>query len=136
MEHWRSARGLLELYSIDVSKSGAKYFIELAELLSLLNLFPEYGITSNQVFTEYLREEKISPLVFWSNMKRCIKPLLDADDECLNALGIPEPGKRTCPAMVISVAAALSDGMDKYGRDKFADVAWKVAQICGAEKNH
>lgn len=36
-----------------------------------------------------MRELHVSPLVFWSNIKRAVRPLLDAGPATLQALGVP-----------------------------------------------
>ena len=111
MEHWKSAKELLELFDVDCSRNGAQNFVELAELLGLMMAFPELG-------------------VFWSRMKRDLAPILEADDSTLDALGVPPVQSRTCPALVGAVAAALADGVNQKGREHFREIAEKVAEIC------
>lgn len=70
MEHWKSAQDLLELFDVDCSRNGAQNFVELAELLGLMMAFPELGVNDHLLTRSYLRTLRMSPLVFWSRMKR------------------------------------------------------------------
>ena len=130
MEHWKSAKELLELFDVDCSRNGAQNFVELAELLGLMMAFPELGVNDHLLTRSYLRTLRMSPLVFWSRMKRDLAPILEAEDITLDALGVPPVYSRTCPALVGAVAAALADGVNQKGREHFREIAEKVAEIC------
>lgn len=131
--YWVSPDELLELYSVDTSRPGAQHFIELVSLLSLAASFPEYKITQHDVVLWYLKTEKISPLVFWSQMKRDLKMILEADDDTLAALAIPYLEKRTCPALVDAVVHSISECVvnRETEREKFRPYAERMRDILG-----
>ena len=53
---------------------------------------------------EYMRELRFSPLVYWSNLKRELRPLFAAGGDTLRALGLPVLGD---PVSVLELAKAV-----------------------------
>lgn len=128
-ELWLTARQLLELFSVDPERAGATDFIALAECYSVALLFPELGVTKRLLVKRLLRDHRLSPLVFWSRMKRDLLPILSADSELLDSLGLPLERERTCPDLVEAVAAALSVEMASHPED-FREIAERVRSLC------
>lgn len=129
-----SARELLEMYGVDCKRTGADDFIAMAELLSLMLLYPEFEVNGHLLVRTYMSQKRLSPLVFWSRMKRDVMPILSADDDTLEALGIPLPKSRTCYDLIKAVAAALADCSFEQGREKYRDTAEKVRDMCAVMK--
>ena len=129
-----SAEELLEMYGIDSQRAGSQDFVTLSELLALCMAFPEYQVNGHLLVKTLLRQKRISPLVFWSRMKRDLMPILSADDETLDALGIPLPKSRTCYDLIKAVAAAICDYISAGDLEKYDGVMLKVLQMCREEQ--
>jgi len=54
----------------------------------------------------YMSAAHISPLVYWSNVKRAVRPLIDAGGETLRALGLPVEEE---PLSCVVIARAIVD---------------------------
>lgn len=109
MAEYISVKDFLELFSVDCSRGGAKDFIDLTELYALCLAFPEYEVSFGALLRRFLKERKLSPLVFWSRIKRDVKEILEADDDTLDALGVELPPERNGADLSKALAAALSD---------------------------
>ena len=130
MQNWTDVKGFLELFSVDIERNGAKDFIDLTELLGLMYAFPEYQVNDHLLVQTYLKQKKLSPMVFWGRIKRDILPILSADDETLNALGCPLPETRNSAELMRCLARALADNINEQGREGLRTVALNVKDMC------
>lgn len=106
--HWSNPVELMELFGIDTSKQGAKDFDTLCMLVQLFRTHKDENIYFQDVVSAMCRENNISELVFWSRIKRTIRPLLDADNRVLQALGVKcYAHYHTVPVMVQSIVDAM-----------------------------
>ncbi len=63
---------------------------------------------------QMMRELHVSPLVFWSQIKRTVRPLLDAGKPTLQALGIPVGAELiTGHDLALALACVLSQELDE-----------------------
>lgn len=128
---WNTAGELLELFGVDTSQTGARYFIDVAELLSCTMKF--HPVRFHDLLSVQLRELRISPLVFWSLQKRALRPLLEADLSTLKALGCEfDEAPQTVAALVQGVAAAMAARYDDDDAD-LIQIADGVAALCSGE---
>jgi len=138
MQYFKDAEELLELFGIDTSKPGAEDFYVMADLYGLMSRFPQYRVTVADLARLRMQERKMSPMVFWSRMKRAIKPLVEAEAETLRALGVPcgwdsMTHKQTCPELIGSIGAYSSQGIDEHDSTNAATAA-HIARMCGRAK--
>lgn len=103
MRPWKNCAELLALFGIDAREKWAARFVDLVEVGALLLHF-ERG-TVSALERGYMKELHLSPLVYWSQMKRAIRPLLAAGGDTLRALGVPVRGD---PMTAHELAAALA----------------------------
>ena len=138
MQYFRDAEELLVLFGIDPAKPGAEDFYVLAELYGLMSQYPQYRVSVADLAKLRMKERKLSPRVFWSRMKRTIRPLIEADASTLRALGVPcgyttEDHVRTCPELIGDVGSytgAFLEGADADNAEAAAD----IARECGHAK--
>lgn len=73
----------------------------------------------------YMKEYGYSPLVYWSQQKQAVRPLLLAGGDTLRALGVPVEGDpTTVHALADAVAEALAEDLGEY--DVNSDY-WQIA---------
>lgn len=127
---------VLDLFSVP-SSGGREDFERLCDCTALMILFPQYGYSLADVAALGRRQRKLSPVVYWSRMKRVIAPLLEADAATLHALGLlsaaSAPVPDTVPAMAAMIAAALADGWRSDRRD-YAASARALAEFVAYDK--
>lgn len=138
MQYFRDGKELLELFGVDPNKPGAEDFYCLADLYGLMSRFPQYHVTVADLARLRMGERKLSPLVFWSRMKRAIRPLLEADAETLRALGVPcgwssMEHRQTCPELIGCIGAYSSTTIDERDATNAAAAA-EIARLCGRAK--
>lgn len=104
---WNTAVEFLELFSVRVS-AGADWFTGLVELLALYKCYPEFGIGKREITRHELRRLRVSPMIYWANMRRALRPLMDADPNTLRALGLVLPDDFNCSQLADAVAAVLA----------------------------
>lgn len=125
---WKTAGELLQLFGVDTSQTGARYFIDLVELLSCTQRF--HPVRFKDLVAVHLRDLRVSPLIYWSQQRRAVRPLLEADADTLRALGvkIAEPPQTTA-ALVQAVAATMASTYS--GEDsELKMIADGVAALC------
>ena len=134
MQYFEDAGDLCELFGIDTKKPGAEDFICIADMVALMLRYDSYRCTVADLAGLRMSNRGLSPKVFWSRMKRTLRPLIEAEAETLKALGIPAPGEpgRTCPHLAHQVGEALASTIP-IDADS-ADVAARVAVACGRAK--
>ena len=134
MQYFEDAGELLELFGIDTDKPGAQDFACIADMVALMLRYDSYRCTVADLAAVQMRTRKLSPKVFWSRMKRTLRPLIEAEAETLKALGIPAPGEpgRTCPHLAHQVGEALASTIP-IDADS-AEIAARVARACGRAK--
>lgn len=130
MADYVSVRDFLELFSVDCSRGGAEDFISLTELYSLCLAFPEYQVSFGALVKRTLKEKKLSPLVYWSRIKRDVREILEADDETLDCLGVELPRDRNAADLSKALAAALADVMLAGDLEPYRAIAIGVANRC------
>ena len=101
---------------------GADRFCDLCDMGALL-------IWSGSVYSlaelerGYMKELGISPLIYWAQQKRAVRPLLAAGGETLRALGVPVEGEpSTVHDLARAVASVLAEDMGprNYGSDLYS----------------
>lgn len=131
MQFFYTADGFVELFSIDPKNNGARDFCTLADLVSLMLHFPQYNVSVSDLARIAMAEQRISPLVYWSRMKRALEPVFDAADS-LPSLGVSVAGETlTCPLLAHAVGVAMSSTLKP---DLCADLAAETARLCGRAK--
>ena len=77
----------------------------------------------------YMKELGISPLIYWSQQKRAVRPLLAAGGETLRALGVPVEGE---PATVHDLARAVASVLaEDMGPKDYGSDLWRIAADIG-----
>ena len=128
-ELWVTVEEFLSLFSVDTKRAGARDFIDLTEMYSVQLLFPELEVSKRLIVKMLLSKKGISPLIFWSRMKRYLLPILSADSETLAARGCPLAAVRTCPDLVEVLAVATAGHIESEHREKYRDVAVYVKKM-------
>lgn len=131
MGMFSDAGELLELFSIDANTSGAEDFMAFVELTAHVMAFPDLGVTPRAVASALMGERKLSPLVFWSRIKRHCRPLYEADKETLCALGLIMSPDALVTGYSLGLAAAyiVLDNCRSYYEDH-PDTARLIADRC------
>ena len=115
MRPWENCGELLSLFSIQRSK-WAELFIDLVESGAVVLRFTGYDL--GDLERQMMRELHLSPLVFWSNIKRAVRPLLDAGPATLQALGLPVgSGLMTGHDLALSIATVLAGELGEEDAD-------------------
>lgn len=113
-----NALELLEMFDIDTEKNGAQDFCTLVELSALFEVHKAYRITYHKVVKSLLREQRISPMVFWSRMKRQCTPLLQVTADTWQALGVDFG---YVPANMSDIALGVSRALAQAERARYLD---------------
>lgn len=133
---FKSCSDVLDLFSVPTS-GGREDFEKLCDSTALLILFPRYGYSLADVAALGRRQRKLSPVVYWSRMKRAIAPLLAAESATLHALGLlsadSAPVPDTVPGMAALIAAALAAGW-RSERRGYAASAQALAEWVAYDK--
>lgn len=103
---WKTVDDLLGLFSITETCSGVTWFGRLVELQAVYTAYPEFGISYGDIIRYELRRLHCSPLVYWSQQRRALRPLLAADAETLRALGLDVPDDFNCADIARAAAAS------------------------------
>lgn len=103
MRPWKDCADLLALFSCD-NGSGVSWFCDLVEFAALL-LWIKSPYKLGDLERAYMKELHLSPLVYWSQQKRALRPLLAAGGDVLRALGVPVEGE---PSTVHELAQAVA----------------------------
>lgn len=128
MLYFHTAEEFVGLFSLDASKPGVRDFCVLADLISMMLRFPQYRVSVSDLARLAMSEQRLSPLVYWSRMKRALKPVFDASDS-LAALGVHVYGEAlSCPLLAHGVGEAMSSTVTP---DLCADLAAETARLCG-----
>lgn len=85
---WRTADDLCALFDVDPAGPGVDDWIDLVTLGLPLAAFPDEGYCLTDVVRGLLKTRKWSPMLFWSRMKRGLRPMLDASPDTWEALGV------------------------------------------------
>lgn len=104
---------LFELFSVDPTHQGAMDFSELCYRLNARTWFPDMPGAGNEqeIIAGMVKERKLPLRIFYARMKQALKPMLEADEATLHALGI-KPTARTSTAMARAVAAWMLEVND------------------------
>lgn len=100
--------------------------MDMVETAALLHHFYPEVKCCWLVSTGMMRELRVSPLVFWSNIKRELRPILTADPDTLRALGLPVQGQLQT---VYDVAQALVDVLAPEVEDSNRDIAEAMIKV-------
>lgn len=124
-EVWATGSELVGLFGLTEQAHGVRDFVALIEIGGELLQFPDLGLGIYAVAGELMRSEAVSPLIFWSRIKRQCAPLMQAQGDTLEALGLHLPeGKRTAYAVAAAAAkrrAAMGGGCREYA-EKYAAI--------------
>ena len=97
----------LALFGVDAEKRGGADFCCLVGRLVLLRSFPPVKCSGYSAAVFEMSVRHVSPLVYWSNMRRALAPVFDSGREALGALlGVPVRGEGDMT--VYDIADALS----------------------------
>lgn len=129
-ELWLTADDFLRLFSVDCERAGARDFLDIVQMWSIQLLFPELEVNRRSLVRMVLRKKGISPMVYWSRMKRDLLPVLSAESDTLECLGLPLPVERTCPDLVDALARATAGHIEAEHREKYRDVATYIQRLC------
>jgi hypothetical protein len=95
---------LLRMYSVDTDCSGAADFLELVYRIAAAWREPDAPrAVCAGVVRSMCQQRGTWTRPFYANMRRAVKPILDADDAALAALGITLE-KRTSSALAYALA--------------------------------
>lgn len=125
---FETASELLQLYSINEDQNGPADFCTLVELTALFEVFPQYHISFHHVLRAMLRQQRISPLVFWARMKRQCGPLLSVDLDTWAGLGVPFGAR---PANMSDIAQGVAAALAERQRARYIDHADAAASAAG-----
>lgn len=117
MRPWKTCADLLDIFSVPVTK-WRDHVEDLVEMGALIEHFQAGTLTSLE--RGWMREMKLSPLVYWSQIKRVLRPLLAAGGDTLRALGVPVLGE---PRTAQDVLAALVDVLADEVKEEDIDIA-------------
>lgn len=138
MQYFKDAEDLLNLFEIDTRKPGAQDFLCLCDLYALMSRYTAtYDVTVADLARVLMHQRRLSPLVFWSRMKRAIRPLISAEQSTLTALGVPggftqEGHAPTCAELAARIGGRCGVDMEIDGET--AEIAAKIATAAGRAK--
>lgn len=130
MQYFKDADEFLSLFDLDAKKPGCIDFGVLCELGAVMVHFPQYGVTIADLARVGMQQRGLSPLVYWSRMKRAIRPALESGPDALRALGVPvaSGSSLTCPYLAGCLAEVIAK---EYQAAEVADMAAEIAKDCG-----
>ena len=85
---WTTIDELLDLFSVRASYSGTEWFCRLVEFNAMYAAFPDLGVGYGDIIRAELRRLRCSPLLYWGQQRRALRPLLESDALTLRALGL------------------------------------------------
>lgn len=138
MQYFKDAEDLLALFEIDPRKPGAQDFLCLCDLYALMSRYAStYDVTVSDLARVLMQQRRLSPLVFWSRMKRAIRPLICAEQSTLTALGVPggmtqQGHEPTCAELAARIGGRC--GVDLVIDGETAEIAAKIATAAGRAK--
>lgn len=138
MQYFKDAEDLLNLFEIDTRKPGAQDFLCLCDLYALMSRYSStYDVTVADLARVLMQQRRLSPLVFWSRMKRAIRPLSCAEQSTLTALGVPggftqEGHAPTCAELAARIGGRCGVDMEIDGET--AETAARIAVLAGKAK--
>ena len=138
MQYFKDSEDLLALFEIDQKKPGAQDFLCLCDLYALMSRYSTtYAVTVADLARLLMQQRGLSPLLFWSRMKRAIRPLICAEQSTLTALGVPggftrEGHEPTCAELAARIGGLC--GVDMTIDDETAEIAAKIAAAVGKAK--
>ncbi len=119
---WTTIDELLELFSVRASYSGTEWFCRLVEFNAMYAAFPDLGVGYGDIIRAELRRLRCSPLLYWGQQRRALRPLLEADALTLRALGLDVPDDFNCADIARAVSAVLAV-TGKYNRSYAVELA-------------
>lgn len=121
---WKNCAELLAIFGIE-NNPWVERFVDLVETAALLRHF--YGKDYlGPLERQTMRELRLSPLVFWSNLKRAVRPMLSAGSETLRALGVPVVGE---PVTAGALIGALAYVLALQVKDTDEDIALQLREL-------
>jgi len=120
----------LALFSIPESSSAAR-FCELCDMGALAERF---GLPYRLADLEraYMKELRVSPLLYWAGMKKALRPLFAAGGDTLRALGLPLEGEpQTCHDLAVAVVKATAEAIGPENRDLAQQLAAHLGEVLG-----
>ena len=113
MRYFEDITDFLALFEVNEQSPGVVDFGSLVVLVSCTRAFGAADeITLGRLATRMMRDAKLSPMIFWSRMRRALRPVLEAGRDTLVELGIdgsflPEGRAPTCPELIQAVASCV-----------------------------
>ena len=99
-------------------------FCDLCEMGALLK-WASYRRSLGALERGFMKEYGYSPLVYWSQQKQAVRPLLVAGGDTLRALGVEVVGD---PRTVHALAEAISEALaEDYGPPDVGSDLWQIA---------
>lgn len=128
MKPWNNCADLLDLFAVPAGEGRAR-FEDLCDLGALLIRFGSY-YDLGDLERVYMKEQRLSPLVFWSCQKRAVRSLLAAGGDTLRALGVPVEGEpATVHALAVAVAKAQAEGLADSDKELYTQLMAHMARV-------
>lgn len=128
MRQWRSCADLLDLFAVPDSE-GRRRFEDLCDMGALLRRFADWWKLGD-LERCMMKEERLSPLLYWSCIKRAVRPLLSAGGDTLRALGVPVEGEpATAHALALAVVAVLAEDLTEADRETAAPIQLRLEEV-------
>lgn len=130
MRPWDNCCGLFRLFGIEPKTDRwAALAADLVEFDALLLHFTGLECMGD-LERRYMHELHLSPLVFWSQLKRSLRPLHDAGGDTMRALGVDIEGDSyTTHSLLTAIAWAVRD--DTGEDDEDAELARQLKEVLG-----
>lgn len=131
MQFFSDAFELLEIFDIDTELNGAQDFATFVNLSAHVMAHPDLRIRPRDVAAAIMGQAQLSPMIFWSRIKRHCRPLYEAAPETLVALGLSLDTREIVTGYSIGLAAAnvvLEACRDFYVSDR--ETALLIAAEC------
>lgn len=124
------------LFGIDTQRGGAADFCRIVSTAAALRFYYLPGGVVDAV-TEIMRERRISPRLFFSNVRRAMAPALGAGRDTLAALGVIVRGEGD-HITVYELAGALAGALAREGyvtidRVRAGEIATTITQGRGGK---
>lgn len=129
MRPWTNCCELLRLFGVEPkSDKWAARAADLIEFDAILLHFTGLECLS-ALERRMMKELHVSPLIFWAQLKRALRPLVDAGGDTLRALGLPIVGDvYTVHVLMAAIAKATQDGPFD---DKDMELAQQLGEVLG-----
>lgn len=128
MRQWRSCADLLDLFAVPDSE-GRRRFEDLSDMGALLRRFADWWKLGD-LERCMMKEEHLSPLLFWSCIKRAVRPLLSVGGDTLRALGVPVEGDpSTAHDLALAVVTVLAEDLTEADKELSNQLQQRLEEV-------